>query len=179
MEKFRLIVFGVLITLVFTLASCDNVDNKSSESSEYASSSSINEKSDSDEKRKGDQLAGQGEISISAEEVVKNLMGEIRTIDNIIVRDMVSGQLGETCVEKAVFADKRISQTDSANPSGGTIETFSTSREAEIRKQQLMADKVSDLHYYQYKNVLLGINGRMTTEQIAEYEEAFYRIMSE
>lgn len=119
----------------------------------------------------------------TAEEVVNLLKEKVKSIDNIIVYNEENDPnklLGRpnSYTSKVNFTDNRLEQTDTNNPKGGSLEVFEndddcSSRLNYIEDIQKSVKIVGTQYLYQYKNVLLRIDGDLTPEQAKEYETAF------
>lgn len=81
---------------------------------------------------------------------------------------------------KVNFADSRLSQYNSSDPNGGTIEVFNNYSDALKRKQYL--DIVYNsfprlrMYIYQYSNVLVRLSFDLTPDQTGVYQEGFRKL---
>lgn len=81
---------------------------------------------------------------------------------------------------KVNFADSRLSQYNSSDPNGGTIEVFNNYSDALKRKQYL--DIVYNsfprlrMYIYQYSNVLVRLSFDLTPDQTGVYQDGFRKL---
>lgn len=126
---------------------------------------------------------------MSAEEIVDYLQSKITNIKNVIVYNEetdVNKLLGRPngYTSKVNFADDRVEQSlTSEDTIGGSVEVFETETDcndrAEYIKSVFKAQKFLGTQYiYQYKNVLLRIDGDLTPTQASEYESVFKELQN-
>ncbi len=118
----------------------------------------------------------------TAEEVVNALKAKGLSIDNIIVYTAETDPnslLGRPnqYTSKVKFADTNLEQTDTAEPTGGTIEFFTSNEGAKARKEYIdnFGKSMPMLVEYSYINngVLLRLDKELTPDQASNYEKAF------
>lgn len=118
----------------------------------------------------------------SAEQIVNALKESGLPIGNMIVyteETDTNNLLGrpKQYTSKVNFADTRIDQYSSDNPTGGSVEVFSNADDASARLKYIekASSGIPVLQQYMYlkTNVLLRIDYDLTPEQAAEYEKAF------
>jgi hypothetical protein len=122
-----------------------------------------------------------------AKSVVDALKEKGLPIDNIIVYTAetdTNSLLGRPnqYTSKVNFADTRVKQYDSSDPKGGTVEVFNNESDAKSRYDYVNAivqkgGSMFAQYLYLTGNVLLRIDGSLTPERAAEYQNAFNEIM--
>jgi hypothetical protein len=83
---------------------------------------------------------------------------------------------------KVNFADTRAKQSDSKNPVGGSIEVFNNESDAKTRYDYVNSivksgGSMFSQYLYLDGNILLRIDGALTSSQAKEYQTAFKEIM--
>lgn len=122
---------------------------------------------------------------LSAENIANTLKTAGLPIDNIIVSTAETDTnklLGRPnqYISKVNFADTTVTQTDTSNPVGGSIETFSNAADLNARKKycESISKSLSMLaqYYYVNGNYLLRIDDAVTPANAKKYQEAFEKI---
>lgn len=178
--------FGILaLLLCLSMAACQGKQKISNVSSSEAVASS---KSQPSQVSSASSTAPASKSnSLDAKGVADSLKSKGLPIENIIVYTEATDEnklLGRPnqYTSKVNFGDKRVKQTDSKNPVGGSVEVFANKSNAKARYDYVDAivkkgGSMFSQYLYLTDNVLLRIDGTLTPSQAKEYEKAFNEIM--
>jgi len=121
-------------------------------------------------------------VDLTAEQITTKLKEAKVPVTNVIVYTEQNDEnklLGRPnqYVSKVNFADSRIEQLDETNPKGGSIETFSNTKDLNNRKTYIETFVNSNPAFTEYLivngNYLLRLHKDLTGTQVEEYKQVF------
>jgi hypothetical protein len=178
----KLLAIALSVCAVFTLASCGHTTKTNTTPAPTQSSPASVAASSAPSSAQQPEAA---KIT-DAESVVTALADAGLPIDNIIVFTAETDDatlLGRPnqYTSRVKFADTRADQAKDTSPTGGCVEFFNNSADADARYKYLDEIIKSIPMFAQYlyltDNVILRIDGDLTPEQADEYKTAFDAIM--
>ena len=166
-KSFTLFIVFILV-LLFGLTACSNTEPKDNKKAKTAEEIVI--------ALKGKEVDIGKYVTYTEETDINNLLGRPNQYTSKTTFEIVGLEQVNSTLDSEYFSEEERNE-----PTGGTIEVFSTEEDMKKRKEYVesVTSSMSALAEYSYSKgcALLRLNHQITPSKAKEYEEAFYSIL--